>query len=105
MLKAFDALLGDLKKKVAKRPEPGFRIQLSSIKSSTRSVADQEASRLTRKFSSLLGSLSVTPIRADIADKGTFYRMQVGPRADMSSARALCEKLSDLEQDCLVIEP
>jgi len=49
----------------------GTRIQLGSVRSED--AARQEWDRIRRTNSDLLGSLSATPIRADLGDKGVFY--------------------------------
>ncbi|HSR55200.1 MAG TPA: SPOR domain-containing protein [Alphaproteobacteria bacterium] len=78
-----------------------FRVQLSSVK--TKARAAEEASRLTDLYKPVLGSLKVEPVRADLGDRGIFYRLRAGPLADRDAAASICRKLSARNQGCLVV--
>jgi SPOR domain len=73
------------------------RIQLGSVHSED--AARQEWDRIKRTNSDLLGSLSATPVRADLGDKGVFYRIQTGPIAD---AERLCGELRRRNVGCII---
>ncbi|MDH3239329.1 MAG: SPOR domain-containing protein [Alphaproteobacteria bacterium] len=85
-------------------PAPGgdFRVQLSSVKTKLRAM--KEASRLKQAHESLLGPLEIEPVRADLGDRGVFYRLRAGPISDASSARSLCRELSSRNQGCIVVK-
>jgi len=59
------------------KPAAGTRLQLGSLRSED--AARQEWERIKRKNSDLLGNLSATPVRAELGDKGVYYRIQAGP--------------------------
>jgi hypothetical protein len=73
------------------------RIQLGSVHSED--AARQEWDRIKRTNSDLLGSLSATPVRADLGDKGVFYRIQTGPITD---AERLCGELRRRNVGCII---
>jgi hypothetical protein len=78
-----------------------FHVQLSSVK--TRPGAMKEAARLKRAHDSVLGSLTVEPVRADLGARGVFYRLRAGPLASFADAQSLCRELSARNQGCIVI--
>jgi len=61
--------------------------------------AIQEWNRIKRANSDLLGDLSATPVRADLGDKGVFYRVLSGPVAD---AARVCHELNRRNFGCIV---
>jgi hypothetical protein len=71
---------------------------------SQRSEAEAEAAyrTLRTKFPSELGGREPVIRRADIADKGTFYRALVGPYASVEEAAGLCSKIKAGGGTCLV---
>jgi cell division septation protein DedD len=78
----------------------GTRLQLGSLRSED--AARQEWERIKRKNSDLLGSLSATPVRADLGDKGVYYRIQTGPVADPAAAERICGELKQRSIGCVV---
>ncbi|OLP55261.1 hypothetical protein BJF92_22065 [Rhizobium rhizosphaerae] len=76
-----------------------YVIQVASLPSE----ADAKASyqKMSGKFASVIGGRSVEIRKADIAGKGTYYRVRIaaGSRAD---ANALCDKLKAAGGSCLV---
>jgi hypothetical protein len=75
----------------------GTRIQLGSVRSEE--AARQEWDRIKRTNSDLLGSFSATPIRADLGEKGVYYRIQTGPIAD---ADRVCGELKRRNIGCII---
>jgi cell division septation protein DedD len=73
------------------------RIQLGSVRSEE--AARQEWDRLKRTNADLLGSLSAAPVRADLGDKGVFYRIVTGPIAD---ADRVCRELNHRNVGCIL---
>jgi cell division septation protein DedD len=78
----------------------GFRIQLGSLK--TAEDADRTAEKLKQTYADLLGGLTFSVVRADLGDRGTFFRIQAGP-LDRETATDLCAKLSARKQGCIVV--
>jgi cell division septation protein DedD len=72
--------------------------------SSQRSEADAQASykALQQKYASVLGGHDPIIRRADLGDKGTFYRAQVGPFATMDEANQLCNSLKSAGGQCII---
>ena len=75
----------------------GTRIQLASVRSEE--DARQEWDRLRRANPDLLGSVSATPVRADLGEKGVYYRLQTAPMAD---AERVCRELKRRNIGCII---
>jgi hypothetical protein len=73
------------------------RIQLASVRSEE--AALQEWNRLKRANADLLGNLSATPVRADLGERGVFYRILTGPVAD---AERVCRELNQRNVGCII---
>lgn len=75
-------------------------IQVGSYRS------EQEAQKAWQKISSIhtssLGGAGHNITKADIAGRGTFYRLRVGPYNTRSDASSVCGNLSAKGQGCLV---
>jgi cell division septation protein DedD len=80
-----------------------YRIQLAALR--TNEDATREWEKLRRAHEELLGPLTLNVVRADLGDRGIFYRIQAGPLADESAAKALCQKLAAKKVGCLVVRP
>ncbi|WP_051661294.1 SPOR domain-containing protein [Bosea sp. 117] len=80
--------------------QSGYFVQIAS----QRSQADAQAAfRATQsKFPGILGSYSATYRRADLGDRGIYYRAQVGPFAGRDQANQLCQSLRAQGGDCVV---
>ncbi|HEV7372612.1 SPOR domain-containing protein [Arenibaculum sp.] len=76
------------------------RLQIASVRSED--VARQEFQRLQRRFPAELGPLGLTVVRADLGDKGIYYRVHAGP-VDGPRADAICQTLKAQSVGCLVI--
>jgi cell division septation protein DedD len=72
--------------------------------SSQRSEADAQASyrALQGKFPSVLGSRQPLIKRADLGDKGVYYRAMVGPFASSEEAAQMCGHLKTAGGQCVV---
>ena len=79
-----------------------FLVQLASVKSAT--GATQEWSRLQRDFPDLLSDKKLRVDRANLGERGAFFRIRTGPFDDREQAHGLCRELTAREQSCLVIE-
>jgi SPOR domain len=78
----------------------GARLQLGSVRSED--AARQDWERIKRKNTDLLGALSATPIRADLGDKGIYYRILTAPVADQAAAERICSELKQRSVGCIV---
>lgn len=89
----------------AQRDKPasgnGFQLQLLSSRSAGEAKGAWE--RLRDKNGDLLGPLSPSVARANLGDRGTFYRLRAGPVASESRARSICDSLSARGVSCLVV--
>ena len=81
-------------------PGGGYVVQISS----QRSEADAQASyrALQNKFPSVLGSRAPLIKRADLGDKGVYYRAMVGPFASSEEAAQVCGNLKTAGGQCVV---
>jgi SPOR domain len=88
----------------AVQPAPGgggsYVVQVSS----QRNEADAQASykALQGKFPSVLGSRAPLIKRADLGDKGVYYRAMVGPFGSSEEAAQLCGSLKTAGGQCVV---
>ena len=81
---------------------PAWRVQLAALKSQQDSEA--EWTRLQRANQDLLDGLTLRVQQAKLS-KGTYYRLRVGPLADLATAAGLCKSLKSRNQDCLIVAP
>lgn len=80
-----------------------YRVQLGAVRS--HDAAETEWKRLLKRYPKLLDKLELVVTRADLGDKGVFYRLRAGPLSDQAAARKLCDDLSEKKVGCLVIRP
>jgi hypothetical protein len=90
---------------VATAPAPapsagGYAVQVTSQRSEAE--AQTEFKTLQAKFPGQLGSRQPVIHRADLGDKGTFYRALVGPFASSEAAAAMCSNLKAAGGSCIV---
>jgi sporulation related protein len=78
----------------------GYLVQVSS----QRNEADAQASyrALQGKFPAVLGSRSLLIKRADLGDKGVYYRAMVGPFGSSDEASQFCGSLKTAGGQCVV---
>jgi hypothetical protein len=78
----------------------GYLVQVSS----QRNEADAQASyrALQSKFPAVLGSRSPVIKRADLGDKGVYYRAMVGPFSSSDEASQFCGSLKTAGGQCVV---
>ena len=77
----------------------GMMVQMSSQRSED--AAHATFRDLQARYSSLLGGYSEDIQRADLGDRGTYYRVRVGPFAP-SDAQKLCDALKGAGGDCIL---
>jgi len=98
--KAPQAAPGVSKPAATKGAGAGTRLQLGSVRGEEE--ARQEWERVKRKNADLLGTLSATPVRADLGDKGIYYRILTGPVADQAAAERICSELKQRSIGCII---
>jgi hypothetical protein len=78
----------------------GYSVQVTS----QRSEADAESSykELQAKYPGQLASHHASIRRADLGEKGTYYRAMVGPFASAESAASMCSSLKAAGGSCIV---
>jgi hypothetical protein len=88
----------------AASPSPAHAGSYSVQVSSQRSEAEAESSfkELQAKYPSQLGSHHASIHRADLGEKGTFYRAMVGPFGSAEAAASMCSSLKAAGGSCIV---
>ena len=81
----------------------GYFLQLGAGRSAE--GAKQEGERLRQRQADLLGTLSLITPRVDLGERGTFYRIQVGPIADAAQAERRCNELKRRGVGCILVKP
>ena len=79
-------------------PSGPVRIQLASLPSPE--AAKQEWARLKREHPDTLGKLTAVAVRADLGDKGVWYRVQTQVFDDAAAADRLCADLKKQKIGC-----
>jgi len=82
--------------------DAGFRLQVAATKDE--GAAQSEWARLKKAHADLLGDLSLTVVRADLGEKGVFYRLQAGVIPDRAAAEKLCEQLRAVSIGCILVK-
>ncbi len=77
----------------------GVLVQISSQR--TEDAARATYRDLQARYPNILGSYSVNVQRADVPDRGTFYRVRVGPFSQ-NDAQRLCDDLRQAGGDCVL---
>ncbi|WP_284758461.1 SPOR domain-containing protein [Agrobacterium sp. fls2-241-TYG-188a] len=77
----------------------GYFVQVASLPS--QAEAQKSYVNLSAKFGSVIGGRGVDIKAAEIAGKGTFYRVRI-PAGDKNEAAALCERLRSAGGSCLI---
>jgi hypothetical protein len=78
----------------------GYAVQVTSQRSEAE--AQTEFKALQAKYPGQLGNRQPIIHRADLGDKGTFYRALVGPFASSEAAAAVCSNLKAAGGSCIV---
>jgi cell division septation protein DedD len=81
----------------------GWRVQLVSV--ANEEAARQAWAKARASHADLFAGLSGAIVPAALADRGTVYRLQVGPLRGRDAASALCESLKARRADCFVVAP
>lgn len=86
---------------VTATPGGSAKIQLASLKDQAAATATWN--QLQKKFPEVLGGLQPSYEKVEIANKGTFIRLQAGPLKDRAEATAACSALAAKNQGCIVV--
>jgi cell division protein FtsN len=81
----------------------GFLIQVAAYKDEA--IAKSTAAEIKTKAGDLLSGASENIQRADLGDKGVYYRVQFGPFASRGAANEHCGGLKSLGVNCIVVAP
>jgi cell division septation protein DedD len=81
----------------------GFRLQLGALRSEE--AARHEWDKIRRANSDLLGNLTAAWPRADLGERGVYYRIQTAPMGDGAAAERLCGELKRRNVGCILVRP
>jgi sporulation related protein len=94
--------------KPAPKPSPqqttlpdGARVQLASLRSPE--AARDEWTRLKRDNPDLLGKLTAVAVRADLGERGIWYKIEAGPLASKAAADRLCSEMKQRDLGCQLV--
>ena len=80
-----------------------YRVQLVALRTEQLALAEWE--KLKKANPDLFNGLSPNVVRADLGEKGIYYRLQAGPLAGAAQATDLCEKAKSRKLGCIVVRP
>lgn len=80
-----------------------YRVQLVALRTEQQALAEWE--KLKKANPDLFNGLSPNVVRADLGEKGIYYRLQAGPLAGAAQATDLCEKAKSRKLGCIVVRP
>ncbi|MHA1599733.1 MAG: SPOR domain-containing protein [Alphaproteobacteria bacterium] len=83
------------------RAASGYLVQLASMGSPE--MAQRHWELLRAKNAELLGDMTLNVEEAKLGDRGTFYRIQIGPFPNEATAQDMCLQLKAQRLDCLVV--
>jgi hypothetical protein len=92
--------------KVAARTPPAqaaggaYVVQVSAQKTEAEALSSYQS--MQAKYPGVLGSRSANIRRADLGDKGVYFRAQIGPFATSEQANTFCSSLKDAGGQCIV---
>jgi hypothetical protein len=78
-----------------------YAVQVASQR--TEAEARSAYQTLQQKYPSVLGGREPIMRRADLGERGTYHRAQVGPFGTAQEAAAFCESLKALDGQCIVV--
>ncbi len=78
-----------------------YFVQLASVRSDD--SARNEWTRLRKVHSELFDDLTLDVQRADLGDRGIFYRIRTGPFPNRATAQDMCAQIKAAKLGCLVV--
>ncbi len=89
--------------KVAAKPNVGkFLVQIASYRE--KDDAQRRFDKLSAQHQDLFSDLSPDILRADLGEKGIYYRLRIGPFQSFQRSTDVCNALKERQLDCLVIK-
>jgi SPOR domain len=76
------------------------RLELGSVRSAA--AARLEWEHIRQKNADLVGAFSAFAVRADLGDKGIYYRIETGPVGSLAAAR-ICGELKQRKVGCVIV--
>ena len=80
----------------------GVRVQLGAFRD--RVEAEKNWQKISRAHSSILSGKPHQVVKADLGDRGIFYRLRVAGFNDEDAAKAACKSLSAKGQGCFLVQ-
>ncbi len=84
-------------------PSGGYRVQVAAVRSDAE--ADALWAKLLGQHPDVMAGATKDVQRADLGEKGIFYRVRAGRFADRANADAFCSALKARGTDCLIVSP
>jgi SPOR domain len=81
----------------------GGKVYVQLLASRSQSDALGAWKKLQTKNGDLLGDLDSSIARADLGERGVFYRLRAGPIASEARAKSLCSALAGRKVSCLIV--
>ena len=78
-----------------------YFVQLASVRSDD--SARQEWARLQKGHAELFDNLALDVQRADLGDRGIYYRIRIGPFPNRATAQDMCAQIKAAKFACLVV--
>ena len=75
-------------------------VQVGAFRSNEEALG--KFSSMQSKYGSIIGAKQPDVQRADLGDRGIYYRLRVGPFSNRTDAISFCDQLKSAGQDCLV---
>ena len=88
--------------KISSQAKGRYVVQLASARDEGR--AKTESQRLAKVHDDILGKLNNEILRADLGDKGIWFRIRFGAFNEKAQASATCEQLKAKNVGCLVVK-
>lgn len=85
------------------RRTDGIRIQIGAYKGVDTGEVNTAWARIRAKQPQTFAALEPIITRVTLGERGEFHRLQLGPFADLGSAKTMCAKLRASQQDCFVV--
>jgi hypothetical protein len=82
------------------RTTGGYLVQIASQKTEAEAQASYRAAQA--KYGNLIGAMTPIIKRADLGDKGVYYRAMVGPFQSSDEATKFCSNLRVAGGNCVV---
>ncbi len=86
----------------ASNSKGGYRLQLGAYKSESEAITSWEA--IKKKHQAIIGNFEYDIEKADLKEKGIFFRLRVGSISGKSEAELACKKLITAKQGCFVVK-